>query len=584
MIRHFWQRGKKTILNVSPKVFLRGISVSIVFLTLGGCLSPEKALHEADTVGCGIVDDFTRNLTGRTNDFSIVRPSDRLRNRLLVEQNLDPEFARSLRSSLSTNAMAPLPDPLVISLSDAMIIAPVNDDGYQSEKEKIFSQALSLDSSRQEFETTFAGVFGGDFSGSKSKGEPSSRNAGAKANPSVSKKLKNGMSLAGSLGLDVARLLTGDRTTSWGLTGDASLSVPLLRGAGREIAMEALTQAERDMMYAIYSFEDFRQQYVIKIAEGYYSMLRAEQNQMALRDNAARLDQNFRKASMQFDAGRLSQVELDQTRQDLLSNRDSINTSESSFKSQLDSYKKSLGLPIDSRVVLDMKELDLVRDRIMRSITETNSLGQPVQPLQPWTEEEAIAIAMTNRIEVVLARFKLEDARRQFKIASDNLLPELSLSFSANHGRNKKTGESWKNSTGDGAGLQFSPIWETTEPRNAYRLAAITMDQAERSWTTLLDTTRQLIRDDFRSINTAWSSFLIQREALEVARRRVRSTTIFQQAGKSSTRDVLEAQDALLKARNSAVGSVIDYRMACLKLRCDLSLLSITEEGLLREN
>ena len=582
MIRFFWH------FNFSDHLPIRGLRLFVVFAIpfalMSGCLSPEKAIREADTIGCGIVEDFTRDLTGRTNDFSIARPSDRLRNRLLLEQNLDPEFARSLRSSLVTNPPSPLPDPLVISLSDALTIAPANDDAFQTEKENVFSQALSLDASRQEFETTFAGVFSGNFGGSKADGSPSSRSVDGKAPLSLSKKFKNGMALAGSIGLDVARLLTGDRTTTLGLTGDASLSIPLLRGAGREIAMEALTQAERDMMYAIYGFEDFRQRYALKIAEGYYGMLRAEQNQMALRDNAVRLDENFRKASMQFEAGRLSQVELDQTRQDLLSNRDSINTAESSFKSQLDSYKKSLGLPIDSRVVLDMKELDRVRDRIMQSITETNSLGQPVQPPQPWTEDEAIAIAMSNRIEVVLARYKLEDARRQFKLASDKLLPELSLSLSANYGQDKKTGESWKDSSGYGAGVQFGPVWETTEPRNAYRMAAIAMDQAERSWINLQDTTRQLIRDDFRSINTAWSSFLIQREALAVARRRVRSTTIFQQAGKSSTRDVLEAQDALLKARNSAVGAVIDYRMACLKLRCDLSLLSITEEGLLREN
>lgn len=560
------------------------LAFALLCFVIAGCMTPEKAIREADEIGNGIVEEFTRDVTGRTNDFSIVRPSDRLRNRLLLEQNLDPEFARSLRSSLSTNDLPPLPDPLVISLPDAMVIAAANDDAFQAEKETLFSRALSLDSSRQEFETTFAGVFGGSFGGSKSEGSPSSRSASAKGGPSVSKRLKNGMGLAGSIGLDIVRLLTGDRTTTLGLTGDASLSIPLLRGAGREVATEALTQAERNMMYAINQFEDFRQGYVIKVAEGYYSMLQAEQNQMALRDNAARLDENFRKASMQFEAGRLSQVELDQTRQDLLSNRDSINTSERSFKSQLDTYKKSLGLPIDARVVLDMKELDLVRDRILRSVTATNSLGQPVQPAQPWSEEEAIAIAMTNRIEVILARYKLEDARRQFRLASDNLRPELSLSLSANHGQNKKTGESWNDSTGYGAGLQFSPIWETTEPRNAYRLAAITMDQAERSWNTLQDTTRQLIRDDFRSINSAWSSYLIQREALEVAHRRVRSTSIFQQAGKSSTRDVLEAQDALLKARNAAVGSVIDYRMACLKLRRDLSLLSISEEGFLREN
>ena len=69
-----------------------------------------------------------------------------------------------------------------------------------------------------------------------------------------------------------------------------------------------------------------------------------------------------------------------------------------------------------------------------------------------------------------------------------------------------------------------------------------------------------------------------------MAARRVRSTTLFQQAGRSSTRDLLEAEAALLSARNSVVGAIVEYRMAGLKLRRDMSVLTITEEGLLLED
>ena len=85
-------------------------------------------------------------------------------------------------------------------------------------------------------------------------------------------------------------------------------------------------------------------------------------------------------------------------------------------------------------------------------------------------------------------------------------------------------------------------------------------------------------------MNSAWNSFVIQSEALEVAARRVRSTTLFQQAGRSSTRDLLEAEAALLSARNSVVSAIVVYRMAGLKLRRDMSVLTITEEGLLLED
>ena len=58
---------------------------------------------------------------------------------------------------------------------------------------------------------------------------------------------------------------------------------------------------------------------------------------------------------------------------------------------------------------------------------------------------------------------------------------------------------------------------------------------------------------------------------------------MFQQAGRASTRDVLEAQSALLNARNALVSAAINYRMAGLELYRDLSALEISEEGLWRE-
>ncbi len=105
----------------------------------------------------------------------------------------------------------------------------------------------------------------------------------------------------------------------------------------------------------------------------------------------------------------------------------------------------------------------------------------------------------------------------------------------------------------------------------------------ERDYVTLADKTKKLVRDDFRSLDSAWASYLIQREALDVARSRVESTTIFQQAGKAGTRDVLEAQNALVKARNGLVSALVKYRMAGLQLKRDLSLLKVADDGILAE-
>ena len=579
--------------------------VALVFV-LCGCLSPERAVREARETGSAIAGEYMEKVTGRTNEFTIARPADRLRNRLLAEQGLDPALVAELNAETGAVRRAPLPDPLVLSLADAMRAGAANSEEFQGEKELVFEAALALDLQRHAFENTFAGVLGGGWSGSENGGgeteatggvadgvdgggaasagggRSKSSQATGHASASASRKLANGATLAASLGLDVLRLLTGDSGSTIGLTGDASVTMPLLRGFGRDIVREPLTQAERNLLYAIYHFEGYRQSFAIKVATDYYGMLQTEQTLIALRENGERLGENYKRAQMLYDAGRLSQVELDQTRQDLLKTGDSIVDSEKSRQSRLDSFKMSLGLPVDARVVLEMSELDKVTASM--NLAETNSAGIPVQPALAWTEQEAVDIALTNSFEMIVQRLRLDDSRRAVKIAADNLRPELSLKGNVSHGRTKATGKSDADHTTYGLTLESNLPWDMRDERNAYEAAVRALETAERGLAIKEDATRQLIRDDIRSLNSAWNSFVIQSEALEVAARRVRSTTLFQQAGRSSTRDLLEAEAALLSARNAVVGAIVEYRMAGLKLRRDMSVLTITEEGLLLED
>ena len=51
------------------------------------------------------------------------------------------------------------------------------------------------------------------------------------------------------------------------------------------------------------------------------------------------------------------------------------------------------------------------------------------------------------------------------------------------------------------------------------------------------------------------------------------------QAGRADTRDLLEAQEALLQAKNSASSSLIDYNLSRLALFLDMELLRVDENG-----
>jgi outer membrane protein TolC len=75
----------------------------------------------------------------------------------------------------------------------------------------------------------------------------------------------------------------------------------------------------------------------------------------------------------------------------------------------------------------------------------------------------------------------------------------------------------------------------------------------------------------------------IQAKSVYVAQKRVKSVNMFLDAGRAQTRDLLEAQDALLSAQNSLTAAVVNYRIAELNIQRDMGVLQVDEKGLWQE-
>ena len=50
-------------------------------------------------------------------------------------------------------------------------------------------------------------------------------------------------------------------------------------------------------------------------------------------------------------------------------------------------------------------------------------------------------------------------------------------------------------------------------------------------------------------------------------------------AGRADTRDILEAQEALLAAQNGVTAALVGYRIAELELQRDMGVLSVNHQG-----
>ena len=589
-----------------------------------GCRTPQKWREQADRVVADTVSKTQMKVLGHTEKINVDSPADTLRKRLLLAQKLPHTDAasRALRDLQSTefwDRKTHLPpvtskeapwfreDGYHLSLTDALQIAARNSREFQNAKDRVFRTALDLDLERDAFRNTFTAMLSSLFrSTDTDEGRHDGVNNGADV--SVSRRFRNGTELTGSIAVDLVKVLTQDRPGSLGLFGDASISIPLLRGSGRKIVEEPLRQAERNMVYSIYEFERFKRQFAVGIATDYLDVLLAERRIVNEAENYKRLITTTRRTRRLSDSGRRKEFEFDQAVQNELQARNRWILARHSHQRSLDRLKMSLGLPPDAKISLEEGEIQRMQAAVITLVAGIKvadysgkippadapiTLPEPDRhgagPLE-MDPEKAIRIALEHRLDLRVARGRVEDAQRNMMVAADRLRAELTLLGRASAGETRSIGTAeLDNADFDISEATWSALltldlpFERTRERNQYRESLIQLEESVRSFQAMEDQIKFDVRDRLRSLSQARSSLLIQAQAVRLAKKRVKSTNMFMQAGRAATRDVLDAQEDLLRAQNSLVSAAVDYRTTEWELQRDLGMLDVTVDGIWRE-
>ncbi len=611
------------------RIFL--LAVLLCAFTLEAGCSPAKYRKDMDKTAAKILSQKQLEATGKTSPFSIERPSDILRRKLLIDQNLPVTG----QASLGTDKLTPIkhwPEknyptaiisgekivetndvnkPATISLVQALQIGAYNSFEYQSRKEEIFQTVLALRLEQHAFESIFSGEIENLIS-TNTTGERAVSGRVHSGDFGVTKTLKSGAQLGATFAIDLVNLLTLSQASSMGLLGDATVSIPLLRGSGEHIVTEPLIQADRNVIYAFWDFEQYKKNFAVDAARNYLTVL---QQLDTIKNNEAdylsRIESAKRSRRL-ADAGRIQEIEVDQAVQNELSARQRWISATQTYKNRLDSFKTFLGLPPDANIELDPKELELLVEptkQIISQIAGENSQQTDIQPVEPndlmevlepdyanagpyeMEELTAIKLAFENRLDLRTTEGKVYDKQRAVVVAADALGAELTLFGSAQSGARRNTVSSAtlddshirKDKGISSAILTMNLPVERTQEAVDYRNSYIDLEQAVRNVQTSEDTIKTQIRTALRDLLVARENMYIQAKAVYIAQKRVKSVTMFLDAGRAQMRDLLEAQDALLGAQNALTASVVDYRTAELNIQRDTGVLEVNEKGLWKE-
>lgn len=461
----------------------------------------------------------------------------------------------------------------ILNLNNALEIAVKFSRTYQNRKESVYLTALSLTLERHRYTPIFSAggsAFDRDTKTTIDNGitKTTTHRNEVQVGPDASMDvlLRTGGRIVTDFSYDFLRFFTGNHSavTSSRLAG--TLTQPLLRGAGYTVAIERLTQAERNLLYALRDFARFRKEFSVDVASAYYGVL---QNRDAVRNSWRGLEnfrQNVARERAFFDEGLRSQASLDQLKQAELQTETRWISAVRTYRQNLDQFKFLLGLGTQEKIVLDEKELEALQ-------VEHPNLSI----------ENAVQVAMVSRLDLYTERDQLQDAERHIKVAANGLLPQVDLVFNGSLATSDTTvtGLPKVDSTtyAWNAGATVDLPLDRKSERNTYRISLIAYERAKRDVTAAEDTVKLQIADDWRVLDQAKRNYEISELGVQIADRRVQEQQLRQELGRGTSRDLVDAQNDLIDSKNQRTAALVNHTTARLKFYRDMGVLWIKDDG-----
>lgn len=433
---------------------------------------------------------------------------------------LSPEQAAELSSVLipripkfNVAAAAGLPrnaNPYVVTLQQAFTLALINARIYQLQLENLYNAALNVTLQRFAFEPQFyAGMspltppLGLGFPGlfPENRFFYQTRKAGTQMSTltlgevaGFGKLLSTGGQLLMGFANQVVFNFVGKNPIQPTVQSSLPLTFvqPFLRGAGRAVVLENLTQAERSLLYQVRSFAKFRQEFIvdmltggtitqpgvgfnlsgfstggntdptlgfIPVAQSFAEVIIDLKNVAYFEQLAALYEQ-----LIEGESSGLSQLQVDQVKSRVLTARQALISDILVLRNNNDQFKQQLGLPPDTPMVPDLSlfqpyldvfsEIDEWQRDPKRKLEDVPKIVEKIPQLQDivldghsilgmyknsttYDNEEdleatlqaAVRIALEYRLDLMNTRAQLYDAWRQIRVRANALKGFLNVSL-----------------------------------------------------------------------------------------------------------------------------------------------------------
>ncbi len=295
-----------------------------------------------------------------------------------------------------------------LNANSALKLAYIHSPNYQRQKETLYLAALDVTAERFRLDTQYFGGYDTNYRhrGTLNPGglgfDPSTGNTivypasyGRESNrltvgKNPAAQLRRRFDTAGDLVAGFANSFvfefTGDNADFTSSIANFAFVQPLLRGAGKHIALEQLTQSERNLLASIRAYSQYQQGFYTQITigesavanvrrgtpgtfvssgsgntfvGGFYDLLQSQQRIRNTKINMKRQRQNLEQFEEYLDLGLVVLVQVDRMRQNVSRLESTLLEQEVNYKNQVERYQTNeLGLPPSLGIEVDKSLVD----------------------------------------------------------------------------------------------------------------------------------------------------------------------------------------------------------------------------------
>jgi len=482
-----------------------------------------------------------------------------------IAGHVEPRGVSQMTESIYTEQEQP--QVKIFGLHETLAYASRHSREVQDAKEELYLEALDLTLERHLWTPQFVGSIQTEFV-DYGQVRDFDRAMTAVSEAAVTQRLPYGGDVSARIINTLMRDL-GVHTTS-GESGNFILEadVPLLRGAGR-VAYESRYSAERELIYAVRTYERFRRSFLVDIASNYFNL---QQLKMAIANTFHSYKsrrEDWEKADFIARMGQSRDVfEASRAQSNFRQAEAGLVSAKEQYATSLDRFKIRLGMPVEEW--LDVLDQD------------ADAAAAALDGLLPDIETATAAeVAAKYRLDLLNEADQVDDAKRGVLIAKNRILPDLDASGSVTLDTDPErlNSVSYNTERTTWRGLLALRMDDRKTERNAYRESLVNLRRAERDFERAVDDVRADVRAAIRQIAQQENVRKIQAMSVEENQLRLDAAKAQYDLGKINNRDVVEAEDDLLNAKNSLARAVAAYRIAILEFRRDTETLRVDDEG-----